>query len=155
MSGSLSLRGGESQWERPSAGNRGPRETAPRLQQSFQIPMGRGDDPDVHFDGRRPPHPFNLLFLQDPEQSNLGFVREVADFIEKYGAPVPRSKRPRFWARAPVKAPFRARIIRWPKRLQQVTTNLLSNGVKFTPNRGRITVSSRESADKIQIEDHS
>jgi signal transduction histidine kinase/CheY-like chemotaxis protein len=39
-----------------------------------------------------------------------------------------------------------------PKRLQQVLTNLLSNGVKFTPNTGSVTISSSESADKVQID---
>ena len=39
-----------------------------------------------------------------------------------------------------------------PKRLQQVMTNLLSNGIKFTPNGGSITISSKETEDKIQID---
>ncbi len=39
-----------------------------------------------------------------------------------------------------------------PKRLQQVLTNLLSNGVKFTPNEGRVTIDSKEIPDKIQID---
>ncbi|HEX9896976.1 MAG TPA: ATP-binding protein [Dehalococcoidales bacterium] len=39
-----------------------------------------------------------------------------------------------------------------PKRLQQVLTNLLSNGVKFTPNSGSVTISSSETADKVQID---
>jgi signal transduction histidine kinase/CheY-like chemotaxis protein len=39
-----------------------------------------------------------------------------------------------------------------PKRLQQVLTNLLSNGVKFTPNEGRVTIDSKETPDKIQID---
>ncbi len=43
-------------------------------------------------------------------------------------------------------------ILGMPKRLQQVLTNLLSNGVKFTANGGRVTIGSKETPDKIQID---
>jgi len=39
-----------------------------------------------------------------------------------------------------------------PKRLRQVLTNLLSNAVKFTPHGGRVSISSREMDDHIQLE---
>lgn len=49
----------------------------------------------------------------------------------------------------PGELPF---VLGVPKRLQQVLTNLLGNGVKFTPDGGRVTVSSRETTEKIQID---
>jgi PAS domain S-box-containing protein len=38
-----------------------------------------------------------------------------------------------------------------PTRLQQVLWNLLSNAVKFTPNGGRISVSARQDADRVEV----
>jgi CheY-like chemotaxis protein len=45
-----------------------------------------------------------------------------------------------------------AAILGMPKRLQQVLTNPLSNGVKFTANGGRVIIGSKETTDKIQID---
>jgi signal transduction histidine kinase len=43
-------------------------------------------------------------------------------------------------------------ILGIPKRLQQVVTNFLGNGVKFTPAGGMVSISCREMDDCIQLE---
>ena len=49
-------------------------------------------------------------------------------------------------------SPNLPQVMGTPKRLQQVFTNLLSNGVKFTPAGGSISISSHETEDSIRLE---
>ncbi len=42
-------------------------------------------------------------------------------------------------------------IMGQPRRLQQVITNLLSNAIKFTPQGGKVTISSSEKGTHVQI----
>ena len=49
--------------------------------------VGRGDDAHVGADGALPPDPVELLLLQHPQQVHLGFEGDVADLVEKDGAP--------------------------------------------------------------------
>ena len=47
-----------------------------------------------------------LLLLEDSEQLRLKLQRKVSDLVEEERAPWASSKRPAFWAIAPVNAPF-------------------------------------------------
>jgi hypothetical protein len=53
-----------------------------------EVAVSRGDDPDVHLDALVAPYPLEFALLKDPEQLGLQLRPEIADLIEKYGAPV-------------------------------------------------------------------
>src|SRR5262245_40707562 len=51
-----------------------------------QIPVRRGDHPDVHGNGATPADPFDVTLLQDAQQRDLRVHRYLADLVEKDGA---------------------------------------------------------------------
>src|SRR3546814_12368364 len=53
-----------------------------------QIPVGRGDDPNVRPDRCSPADGRVFAFLQHPEQPRLRFHRHVADLVQEKGAAV-------------------------------------------------------------------
>ena len=66
-------------------------EVGPELspgQQFFQVPVGGGDDADIDADGLRPADPFDLFFLQHPQQAHLGFPGQLSDFVQEDRASV-------------------------------------------------------------------
>ena len=48
--------------------------------------MCGGDDPDIDPDGSGAAHAFNLFLLKNPQQTDLGIGRKLADFIQEQGA---------------------------------------------------------------------
>ena len=59
----------------------------------LQVPVGSGNDPDVHMEGLGASHPFEALLLQDSEKLDLGRRREISDFFSRFRAPVRSRKR--------------------------------------------------------------
>jgi len=51
-------------------------------------------------------HGAELAFLDEPEQLDLHFEREIADFVEEGGTAVASSTSPFLFSTAPLKAPF-------------------------------------------------
>ena len=62
-------------------------EAAP-ADQLFELEVGGRDQAYVDFDGGRTADPFELPLLEHPEELDLGGRRQVADLVEKQGAPV-------------------------------------------------------------------
>jgi len=57
-----------------------------------QVLVGGGQDPDISCNGTVVAHPFELFFLQDPEQLGLCGEGQIAYFIQKNDAVVGRLK---------------------------------------------------------------
>ncbi len=53
----------------------------PLLHQAGYIPVGGGNDPDLHRNGRVAPDAGYLPFLEDPKQTHLGLQGNVPDLI--------------------------------------------------------------------------
>jgi len=67
----------------------------------------RGDDhAHVHRDGMTAADPFDLALLQHPQQRDLCFGRQVADFVEQDGATVRRFESAQTSLQRAGKAPF-------------------------------------------------
>ena len=81
-----------------------PKLTQPDLLE--QILVGRRNDPDIDANGRGIPDPFELFFLQDPEQAQLHLRRDVADLVQKYGALSRPLESPDLIPRSPGEGPF-------------------------------------------------
>jgi hypothetical protein len=76
------------------------------LESRLQVPVGGGDDPDIHGQGPGAPHALEAALLQDAEQLDLQAHGQIADLVQEQAAPSASSKRPFLVAAAPVKAPF-------------------------------------------------
>jgi len=81
---------------------------------------------------------FENLSLSEVIESSIGDVQGVA---QRKGVQLDNN--------VSTKLP---QVLGIPKRLRQVFTNLLSDGVKFTPAGGRVSISSREMDDCIQLD---
>ena len=54
----------------------------------FQVPVGGGDDADVHLDGAVAADAFQFALLQDAQQLGLDLRGNLADFVQQDGAAV-------------------------------------------------------------------
>src|SRR5262249_11280673 len=55
----------------------------PRAHRCFQVPVGRGDDPDVHFNVSRPAKSIDLPFLEHSQQLRLYARSDLAYLVEE------------------------------------------------------------------------
>jgi len=81
---------------------------------------------------------FENVALSEVIESSVGDVQGIA---QQTGVQLKNN--------APTKLP---QVLGIPKRLQQVITNLLGNGIKFTPTGGTVSISLREVDDCVQLE---
>jgi hypothetical protein len=58
----------------------------------FQVLIGGGYNPDIGGNGFFPSHPFNPLFLNNPEYLGLGGKGHIPNFIQKKSSPVGKLK---------------------------------------------------------------
>src|SRR5512144_13915 len=67
---------------------------APLLNRPLQILVGGGEDANVHGDGLVAPQPLDFALLQDAQQLDLEWCREVANLVRKERAPMRCFKAP-------------------------------------------------------------
>ena len=77
----------------------------------MDVSVCRRDDTYVCLDCFGRADPFELFFLQDPQQFGLKLQRNFADFVQENRAASRSSNRPTFCIAAPVKRLSRDRII--------------------------------------------
>jgi uncharacterized membrane protein YphA (DoxX/SURF4 family) len=53
-----------------------------------QIAVSSRNDPTIGWDGASSAHTLKFVFLQNTQQSNLGFGREISNFVKEDRAPV-------------------------------------------------------------------
>ena len=66
------------------------------LHHGLEVPVGRGDDPDVHLYGGSAAHPFEFLRLQHPQEPHLSIAGSSPISSRKIVPLSARSKRPLF-----------------------------------------------------------
>ncbi len=62
------------------------------LNRGFQIPISRGNQPDVHTDRARAANALEFPFLQNPQQLGLKAGGKLTHFIQKQRAAIRRLK---------------------------------------------------------------
>ena len=73
---------------------------------SFQIAMGRRDQPDIRFFGLIRTHGLKFTFLQNPQEFDLKGGRNVPDLVQKQSPAAGFLKKPLFIANRPGKGTF-------------------------------------------------
>ncbi len=83
------------------------------------------------------------------EEMDMISIQEVLDACAEEIRVLAEEKSQQLRTNVPADLP---KVYGSPKHLKQVVTNLLSNGIKYTPEQGTITLCAREREDHLEIE---